>query len=206
MVTDFAVQDDGAIVLAGTTFNATGDDLAVAFLTRIAEGGTLDPTFGSGGHVLAPFAELVSTVTLSDSGIYLAGRSIVDGNARPMVARFQSDGVLDPSFGEAGVASPSLGETTGSVSKLELLPDGSSVGMANLRLSGVSGMRTSFFRATGEGALDPSFGKEGVSVLESIPTFSASDMVVQPNGRIVATGPQLNERGYSDLAVVRICP
>lgn len=101
--TAVAVQSDGRIVVAGDS----GDNFAVA---RLNADGTLDSTFGTGGTVVTDFG---GSDRAEDVAVQSDGRIIVVGtHGNPLsgvqsendfaVARYNSDGSLDITFGTGG--------------------------------------------------------------------------------------------------------
>lgn len=101
-----AIQSDGKIVVGGTAYQPNAPaDMAVA---RLNADGTLDASFGSGGKATADFGstwDFGYGMTLDAQGrIIMAGASY---RGYPTyydfaVARFSSNGTLDPSFGAGG--------------------------------------------------------------------------------------------------------
>ena len=103
-----AIQADGKIVIAGGVNTQAGvaGDFAVA---RYLANGTLDASFGGVGIVTTDFG------TPSDSARSIAiqadGRIVVAGGAGTSVAiaRYNTDGTLDPTFSGDGRLTMSLG-------------------------------------------------------------------------------------------------
>lgn len=102
-----AIQADGKIVIAGETFNGTSNDFLLA---RFNVDGTLDSTFGNGGKVLIDFS---TADVRSDDGanailIYPNGKILVAGaafngnNFDFALARYDTQGRPDTSFGTGG--------------------------------------------------------------------------------------------------------
>src|SRR5262249_4024029 len=97
-----AIQNDGKIVLVGETQGANGDDFALA---RYNPDGSLDTTFGTGGKVTTDFAgadDAFSVAIQSDGKIVVAGSSQQNTGEDFALARYNSDGTLDTSFGAGG--------------------------------------------------------------------------------------------------------
>ena len=96
-----AVQPDGRVVVGGYTGGANQEALVV----RYTAGGTLDPSFGTGGMAtlnLGVQNQARALIVQPDGKIVTAGlhgTSLSDF----MLARFTSTGVLDPTFGSAGI-------------------------------------------------------------------------------------------------------
>jgi uncharacterized delta-60 repeat protein len=109
----------GNIIIGGTSIEAaspfTNGDMVVA---RFTPAGALDGTFGTGGQSVAGTAgtsEFGSGLALQTDGSILLGGSKETSTAfvnDPTAARFTSGGVLDSTFGTAGVVTPSFGQDT----------------------------------------------------------------------------------------------
>ena len=102
-----AVQADGRIVVAGTTFTFAKDrsDLQPT-LARYVPAGTLDPSFGNGGTVrttLAAFQMANAMVLDGDGGIVLAGGTFTGDHLSFALGRYLHDGGLDLSFGGGAI-------------------------------------------------------------------------------------------------------
>ena len=102
-----AIQPDGKIVIAGSAFN--GDFL----LARYNPGGTLDPSFGTGGLVTTDFGGSDGAVAIS---LRQGGKILVAGATTPVggqmafaAARYNADGTLDTTFGVGGKATAPYG-------------------------------------------------------------------------------------------------
>jgi uncharacterized delta-60 repeat protein len=127
-----ALQDDGKIVLAGAAEKDGGNrDFAVA---RLGTDGVLDDTFSADGKTTEDFdlggteEDVAYGVTLEPDGrIVVAGQ--VDGPSGDKdfgVARFESNGALDETFGSSGTTTVSfdLGGAEDVLSDLAVPPTG----------------------------------------------------------------------------------
>lgn len=104
---DFAravtVQDDGKILIAGTSETSGGDyDLSVV---RLHVDGSLDTSFGNAGKVTVDFEggrDAAQTVEVRRNGDILVTGSAVnaEGNADIAAVQFTADGALDTAFGD----------------------------------------------------------------------------------------------------------
>ncbi|MEJ2618252.1 MAG: delta-60 repeat domain-containing protein [Ignavibacteriaceae bacterium] len=108
-----AIQTDGKIIVAGITFNGTDWDAA---LTRYNTDGRLDSTFGINGIVTAGGSgdDEVYSVAIQPDGrgsekIIVAGYSDESGNPHFMLIRFNPNGIIDSSFGTAGIVITPIG-------------------------------------------------------------------------------------------------
>jgi uncharacterized delta-60 repeat protein len=154
----------------------------------VPNAGYLDPTFGAAGAglVTTPIGAINNTINneigqrvlIQSDGKVLA----VGGSA---LARYNTDGSLDTSFGSGGIANFG-GNSAALLSDGQILLAGG---------GGASGF--SLMRLNSNGSLDTSFGNQGV-VRTSFPsTTGEPQIVVQPDGKIVlATGAGVQAGKY----------
>src|SRR6266542_4476130 len=99
-----AIQADGKIVAAGGTFSAFYHDKFA--LARYNADGTLDTSFGGDGKVTTHFAagseDGAHAVAIQANGKIVAAGNSHLSNERFALARYNSDGKLDTSFGGDG--------------------------------------------------------------------------------------------------------
>src|SRR5262249_17951589 len=108
---DLALQPDGKIVVAGTTFGPDGKDFTLA---RYLSDGSLDTNFHQDGFVTTDITggdEEVSGLPLqADGKIVVVGSSEAFANPIDFVlARYNSNGHLDSPFGRNGKVTTDLG-------------------------------------------------------------------------------------------------
>jgi uncharacterized delta-60 repeat protein len=97
----------GKLVAAGSATTSSGPDFALA---RYDDHGALDPTFGTGGKVTTDFAPVfgdadeINALLVQQGKLVAAGSSFTGGGLRFdfALARYQSNGSLDASFGTGG--------------------------------------------------------------------------------------------------------
>lgn len=214
--TDVVVAPDGGLVLAG--FSSGDDDqdptqhVAVA---RLLADGEPDPAFGDDGRV--------TTVTGASSRatavvVQPDGKIVVGGVVQPvageidsedyLLVRYNTDGSLDPTFGEAGVVTQSF-RGPGYLSDLVLQEDGGILAGGNALVDRDS-FNTSdivIARFLPDGTLDADFGGSGTAQtnVQGGPDDAAA-MVVQPDGAIVVAGTSAPPDGSnedSEITLVR---
>ena len=162
-------------------------------VVRYLSNGTVDSSFGSANGVTTDFGadDFARAIAVQTDGkVIAAGKS----GSKVAVARYLTNGNLDPSFGTAGKVVFVVGDSV-EARAMSLLPDGRIV------LAGVinQGGRENTFvaRLMGNGAFDPSFGAGGKVVVRlSGANDGANAVVVQQNGQIL-TG------GYADSGTTR---
>ncbi len=109
VTTDFAgigysvvIQGDGKIIVAGSTFNDSSYDFALA---RYNSDGSLDTTFSGDGKVSTDFGggddHGQSVVMQPDGKIIVAGFAF-NGSGDFVIARYNADGSLDTTFSDDG--------------------------------------------------------------------------------------------------------
>ena len=105
-----AIQPDGKILLGGNCDNGRNHDFCIA---RFNSNGTLDTTFGSIGEVIQPVGSAGDygySLAIQPDGKILLGGNCDDGdNINFCIARFNSNGTLDNSFGTGGKVIPHIG-------------------------------------------------------------------------------------------------
>jgi uncharacterized delta-60 repeat protein len=152
-----------------------------------------DLTFGGGGKVLLPGAAQVSATAVQPDGKILVGGALLDAP----VVRFNADGSRDHAF-----RAP-YGDQFGTVSGMALQADGKIVTSVSARPD----FRVE--RRNFDGSLDAGFGTGGTvntaigSEGGRIDWDTATDVVIQPDGRIVVVGSSLGDTEPWSLAVVR---
>lgn len=190
-----AVQPDGKVIVAGVSNAAGTHDFAVA---RYNPDLSLDETFGNGGTVLTDFGDSwdwAYTVALQpDDKIVVGGVSDRSDSRDFALARYGSDGALDESFGDGGVATMPLRPLSADIMHgVVIEPDGAIVASGVTFDDAVTvGPNGDFMlaRFNPQGRLDPSFGVGGVTVTDfGRGTYDEPyAMVRQDDGRIILGG------------------
>jgi uncharacterized delta-60 repeat protein len=184
-------QPDGKVIVAGIADNHTArdDDFAVV---RYNNDGSLDASFGSGGKVTTDFSStgnIAHAVTLqADGKILVAG--LADSDANAALARYNSDGSLDATFGTGGRVTTDFGGTQlDTIESVKVQSDGKIVVAGFTLLSNPFGVDLVVARYNSNGSLDNSFGSGG-KVLTSFGANQeeATSLVIQPDGKIVVAG------------------
>src|SRR5262245_28901631 len=102
--------------------------LAMVLAPTLIYGQTLDPTFGTGGKVTTDFlgfSDSAASVALqADGKIVLAGAASTNFGADFGVARYNSNGTLDTSFGTGGKVTTDFGGIYESARSVAVQRDG----------------------------------------------------------------------------------
>lgn len=194
-----AVQDDGKILVAGSTGSGPVTDFAVV---RLMPDGSRDSSFGSGGIVVTDLDERdtgLEIVVLPDGRMVVVGQSSGPPSHvfAVAMARYLPDGSLDPSFDGDGLVVFPGGPTYSTAFSAVLLPDGD--------LLAIGSVETDFavMRFNDDGSLDGTFGFGGVATTDLGGSEIGLAGGVQPGGRIVIGGPVT---GTPDFALVGFGP
>jgi uncharacterized delta-60 repeat protein len=197
------LQPDGKLVVAGDT--DVGPSAPV--LIRYNPNGSPDPTFGIAGTVTTNFGssdEFTALILQPDGKLVAAGYSYTGGNPDVALARYNSNGSLDPTFGTAGTVITDFGGGDGAYA-LILQPDGKLV-VAGFATDVVGTADFALARYNSNGSLDPTFGAGGkVTTHFSGPYDEAYALILQPDGKLVAAGYSYTG-GNSDFALARYNP
>ncbi len=181
---------DGRILVAGTVGPA--DQMKPA-LARYHPDGSLDSTFGTSGQVTVPLAVRfrVKDVAVQADGTTLVAGFILVGTAGAMrfgVVRLLPNGSLDPAFDGDGLVEVDLG-TQAAPESVEVLAGGGIL-VGGSRLSPAPNFDLVMVKLLPTGALDPSFGSNGVATADPGPDRSERGgwVLVQPDGKLMIAG------------------
>jgi uncharacterized delta-60 repeat protein len=208
---DFAqgvtVQADGKIIVVGygSFGGATGNDFAVV---RYNSDGTLDGAFGTGGIVSVAFSggsfdAAHGVVVQADGKIIVAGYSTGTGTGNDFaLARLNSDGSLDPTFGTGGLVRTTFSSMNDNGYAVALQADGKIV-LAGIAYNGTNDFAVA--RYLSDGQLDSGFGSGGSTTVDLAGGSQdvASALALQADGKIVLAGYSFNGAVY-DFALVRL--
>lgn len=203
-----AIQSDGKLVVAGLA--GPNEQTASAILVRFNTNGSVDTTFDGDGIVLLNVAAGLGNgfrgvVIQPDGKIVAVGAAGADG----LIARFNTNGSLDTTFGGAGtgwVAQPILSRAHFFDVELD------ASGMFNIAGFVINGVQNDFLavRYTSSGALDTTFGTGGITVVSaSILNDIAFALALDSAGKLVLTGlanasNPFGTVGTGDVGTVRL--
>ncbi len=177
-----AVQTDGKIVAAGLSYDIWNDLIDVV-LARYNTNGTLDNTFGTGGKVITNFSndDRAFDVELQTDGkIVVAGLTRVGADESYFLARYNTNGTLDTTFGTGGKVTTSVSGGLSSAERLVIQTDGKIVIAGN---GGNNYIKVARFFANG--TLDGGFGTSGVV---SPGLRNGGSVALQADGKILISG------------------
>jgi uncharacterized delta-60 repeat protein len=202
-----AVQPDGRIVVAGSSSDASGSDMAVA---RYTSDGTLDASFEGDGLALVDFGSEASARAVAlqpDGKVVLAGWVLqpVGGGCCVSdfaLARLTSAGALDSSFdGDGQVVTDFLpGADNGhDAAQAVLVQADGRIVAAGSGVAGAVSVDFAVARYLADGSLDPTFSNDGLVTTDFVGYFDEiRDLALDTGGRIVAGGQSCEFPGNSD--------
>ena len=187
LVNGMVIQPDGSIVVAGTS------GFAEFALARYLTDGTLDASFGDGGTVttdLTPRGDIAwGLVIQADGKILAAGEAGCCGSrTRFALARYDTDGSLDTSFGDGGTVTTDFSPYPDEGLAVALQADGKVVMVGGAGFGGPN-ERFALARYDTDGSLDPSFGGDGKLTTDFSPYADVPFAVaIRADGHIVVVG------------------
>ena len=222
-----AIAPDGKIYGAG--FISQGGDQAMA-VARVDATGALDKTFGTNGYAVAnaavggKTAEIARAIAIQADGKIVIGGPVekdpkATGDAAKdtdvAVARFDNTGKLDTTFGKGGIAIIDFGAGKATSATAYVGDTSWGLGVAGDRVVvfgsklavGADRVDTDYVLAAlnKDGVLDTTFGTGGMVTVDSRGNGvdSPRNLIVQPDGKIVATGYSRDGDGVVSPVLIR---
>ena len=181
----------------------------VLFVSNVSfsQFGTLDNTFGTGGKVITTFegfdASVQSVLVQPDKKIVAGGNATKGAKSRFCLARYNSDGNLDETFGSLGFVVADYPEQM-VLSAVVLQTDGKIIAGGNLYDPTFSISHFVLLRFDSNGVLDTTFGTDGRVVTNfSDKLDRMTSLIVQNDGKIIASGSTSDDINFSDFALAR---
>lgn len=196
------LQTDGKMIISGYSDNGTNHD---ASMIRLNSDGSLDVTFNGDGIVVTDFSgdnESIYTSALQPDGkIILAGFTGGGSNTDFILARYNSDGSLDGTFGNSGSTITSVSSSGDMIKSIALQPDGKIV--ASGYAWGGADLDFALARYNSDGSLDNTFNSTGTVLTDfSNGNDVAYSVIIQQDLKILAGGSTSGGSG-DDIALAR---
>ena len=215
---DITVASDGKILVAvgavdpgvqpfGNLSPMEGEELLRDFtLARYNSDGSLDIDFGSDGKVTTDF-DTFSRIGSHGLAIDRDGKIVATGSAGGdfALARYNSDGSLDTSFGNGGTVTTDVGVDREFARTIALQADGAIIIAGGIdRSDNNPGLDSAILRYNNDGSLDTSFGTNGIVTTDLADLEQVDGLAIQSDGKIVTVGLFLNNAIFnSDFTLVR---
>jgi uncharacterized delta-60 repeat protein len=176
--TAIAFQPDGKIVVVGADFS----------VVRLNPDGSLDMSFNGTGSANVGIRANAESIVLQPDGKLVVGGGT---NTAFVAARFTASGVLDKTFGQAGIVQTSIGpRSTGY--DLALQPDGKIIAAGVTEISAEDN-DIALLRYNYDGSLDASFDGDGILTTDFGGLELAFSVAIQPDGSILVGGTAANK-------------
>ncbi|MBS1744735.1 MAG: T9SS type A sorting domain-containing protein [Bacteroidetes bacterium] len=179
--TTSAVTNEGNIIVAGTTSSTDSIPNSMGFMAaRYSANGVLDTLFGNKGLAIAegPY-EGYAVAVQHDDKIIIGGVGYAYNSKYFVLARLNTDGSVDSSFGDNGRVINLLGTI---IFDIAIQKDNKIV------ISGTNGYAFVTMRYLPDGVIDDSFGDSGVVITDFNSIAYPSVNIIQPDGKIVVAG------------------
>lgn len=198
---DVAIQSDGKIIIAGTADAGVTTNSTDFVVVRLDPNGSLDSTFNGSGSVITSVVGdgTVNAVAIQPDGkIIVVGSGVVNGKQQFCLARYNTNGSLDTSFGLFGFVytlfEPFATNNASEAMDIAIQPDGKIVAAGYVRgqtFDGLPRCDWAIVRYLANGSPDQTFDLEGILITDfgghSVDEIAAS-VVIQPDGKILAGG------------------
>jgi uncharacterized delta-60 repeat protein len=198
-----AIQSDGKIVAVGSSKNSNLTNPEFT-LIRYDSDGSLDNTFGTGGIVTTVIGNSSAhAVALQPDGrIVVAGQGGTPNNDFAL-ARYNTNGTLDTSFGTNGIIRTTITGTSSDIAEALVIQSNGKIVAIGYTISNSSAANDfALARYNIDGSLDNSFGLGGKVVT---PVGNSQDTAlaaaIQSDGKIMVAGFSLGSD--ADFALVR---
>jgi len=204
MISSIQLPDERILSLVSLD-NNSNDSIA---LYCFHPNGSLDPAFNTDGmatlNLGTAYQEPTSLALQYDGKIVIGGyvgRQDEDFD-KFFVVRFMPNGTPDITFGDDGVTITEVGEGYTNIGSILIQPDGKIIAAGNGIFNDLEKFAVARYEVNG--ALDNSFGEEGIAIASfSNSNARATGAVLQPDGKIVLGGYATAIGGNHDFAVAR---
>lgn len=205
---EIASLPDGSVLCAGLA-RATNNAFDY-FLCKFSSNGIRDTTFGNAGYLTTPVsadADRAHAFALqADGKIVVAGFAFINGNWDFSVVRYHPDGSFDQDFGANGIVTTDLHEGLDDFAyDIKIQPDGKIV-VAGYTYTGSNTTEgdLALVRYLPNGALDESFGEDGIFISSYPGNDRASAMLILPDGKILCSGWEASPNtGYATFMLTQ---
>lgn len=216
IIQSLAIQPDGKIVACGKSKSGS---VNISVLMRYNSNGTFDTTFGTNGIVTVPMGSAYNPATcvklLSDGKIIVSGESKTGSYTDFCIARYNSNGSLDATFGTNGLVTTDFGGKNDVGFCLEIQPDNKIIVSGYHDIIEPNNRDSNFAvaRYNYDGTLDNSFGSMGkvslnfgANLTYSFSVEIANCAKLQSDGKIIVAGYTDATSNYGDknFALLRL--
>jgi len=191
--TSIALQTNGKIVVVGTGFGDSHDDLIAV---RYSTDGIIDESFGTDGRFIlsiSDFRDRCFDVTTDEfDNIYLAGITFnQDFDSKGFVAKISNDGTIDSTFAENGIWINPDNETNDDIRSIIIHSDNKLLIAGKTRFQFESD-NIILIKLNTDGTYDNNFGNNGQVKVIAPDGYNPKFAAIDNEGNIVTGGFQLS--------------
>ncbi len=217
VINALSLLSGGEILVGGTAFTGSNNNF---ILGRYTASGILDTTFNTDGIVTTQIgtgSSVSEAMSVQNDGkVLLAGSAeiVVIGNTENTtsfdfaLARYLSDGTLDPSFDGDGIVTTAIGTGHDFISAIKIQSDGKIL-VAGTTFSDTAPAQFALARYNTDGSLDLGFGNNGIVItpigstgnLKPAQAFSLE--IQDSDGKIIVGGFSAGTVTLGDFSLVR---
>ncbi len=196
------IQPDGKAIVVGENVVPTNSALDQCYVARFDSKGVKDASFGTAGIAKFDFGtskDYGRDVALLSDGKILVLSSVTNTTGDIVVAKLTSTGQLDATFGTGGKTTIDNKSKVDIARSMAVQPDGKII------VGGESGNIFMVCRLTAAGALDNTFGTNGIVTAQPINsnTTTTCKVLLQKDGKIVLVGYGSDANNNSSMSIAR---
>ncbi len=203
--TGVAINSKGEIIISGYNTAKTNTGFSQPFVIGLTSSGELNKNFGNNGIAITHFKYNItigSAALTSDEKIIAAGSVQYGDNNNFFLIKYNSNGIVDSSFGINGVVNSDLGYSD-QITSIAIQPDEKIVAAGSSFRADINETYFALSRYSSDGKPDHTFGSQGrILTAFSGHTNTLSKILLQADGKITAGGTSWKRRyGYGDFAL-----
>lgn len=194
-----AIDQTGHVVVLANYLNE-GKSTGVLF--KINQGQRIEGGFGNNGFITDFGSNYFTAKSLAvdDQGRVIVIGDTMSSSSDIQISRYTSDGKLDKTFGSEGWVKI---DTSGNDYAAKVAVHNGQIYFGGYTNTAGKEMDFLVGKLTANGQRDTSYGINGVSITPIIEKEQLIDMAIQQDGKLVATGLLISERGDYDSVVIR---
>jgi uncharacterized delta-60 repeat protein len=209
IINDVAIQADQKIVVAGTLYDtrfSPYSSMSQFLVVRYNANGTIDSSFGVDGAATKDIGvntNDIRSIAIQPDGKIVAGGTIqlpYSHDTHFALVRFNSNGLVDSTFGTNGLATTTFQNNADiheDLEKVIIKPDGKILagGYSYDHFNIMAPTNVVIAQYNSNGTIDSSFGTNGkvISSTGSPVSYIGFTMVLRADSKIIAGGPHINK-------------
>jgi len=203
-----ALQNDGRIIVAGFKNVSNSSNADFILLRYTAEGNPDLNSFGSNGDglvshpIVGTFNEYANALTIQNDGKILVAGQTNNTFYDFVVTRYDTSGILDNSFGTAGIVVTDFGTSTDFANPTGIaLQSNGKIVVVGYRNVGID-LNFAVARYNNDGNIDSNFGTNGIVTTDfgGSGNDQAFAVAIQPDNKIVVAGSSYEVQNSIALA------